>query len=244
MNLESIIDRLENGANYLPHLSIDIVIMGYKDSEIKCLLLDVDGKWALPGGYIKKEESVEDAAERILSERTNLQNQHLKFLSVIGDGHRQFGQEFQILFKKHGIPWKKDYWVNNRFVSLAYYALVDINNTFPEPGEFGLQPAWFNIQNLPEMMIDHGSIAMIAKRQLQTDIHKNPISSNLLPSPFTMPQLHQLHQVILGKDIDRSRFQKKMLASGYFERLPKINMKSRGSNPYQYRLKKVTESEE
>ncbi|MEO0877626.1 MAG: NUDIX domain-containing protein [Bacteroidota bacterium] len=229
---------LENGAEFfLPNLSIDIVIIGYQDDQLKCLLLNLGGQWSLSGGYIKKSESVEVAAQRILRERTRLEHQHLKFLAVAGGGERQFGQEFKIAFEQRGLEWKEDYWVNNRFVSLIYYALVDIKQTFPAPGDFGEEPAWFDMDDLPEMWMDHQSIVQTARKHLQEEIRKQPITANLLPSHFTMPQLHKLHQTILGKKLDRSRFQKKMLATGKFERLPKLKKESPGSNPYQYRLK-------
>ncbi len=229
---------LENGAqHFLPNLSIDIVIIGYQEEQLKCLLLNLGGKWSLSGGYIKKKESVEVAAERILMERTRLQHQHLKFLSVAGDQGRRFSQEFKVAFEERGLEWKEEHWVNNRFVSLIYYALVDINKTFPEPGDFGGEPAWFNMDDLPEMWMDHQAIVASVRKHLQEEIVKQPITTNLLPSHFTMPQLHKLHQTILGEKLDRSRFQKKMLATGKFERLPKLKKESPGSNPYQYRLK-------
>ncbi|MEL7252005.1 MAG: NUDIX domain-containing protein [Bacteroidota bacterium] len=229
---------LESGAkHFLPNLSIDIVIIGYQDDQLKCLLLNLGGRWSLSGGYIRKHESVEVAAERILMERTRLRDQHLKFLSVAGDGKRQFSQEFKTAIEQRGLEWKEDYWVNNRFVSLIYYALVDINETFPEPGDLGGEPAWFDMDDLPEMWMDHESIVQTARKHLQEEIRRQPITANLLPVHFTMPQLHKLHQTILDEKLDRSRFQKKMLATGKFERLPKLKKESPGSNPYQYRLK-------
>jgi len=230
---------LENGANYyLPNLSIDIVIIGYQDDVLKCLLVNLGDKWALPGGYIKLEESVVEAAERTLMERTRLQNQHLKFLSVVGEGDRKFAKEFKIYFEKHGLPWKEKYWINNRFVSLAYYALVDINKTHPASGDLGEVSSWFSTDDLPEIWMDHESIITTARQQLKIDIKQNPVTYNLLPDQFTMPELHQLHETILEEKIDRSRFQKNMLASGLFERLPKLQKETPGRNPYLYTVKK------
>ena len=238
MNIDQLLEHGQN--HYLPNLSIDVVIIGYNDGNLKCLLLNLGDKWALPGGYIKKTESVEDASARVLYERTRLQNQHLKFLSVVGDGNRKFDKEFKSFFEKHGFPWKEEYWINNRFVSLAYYALVNIDKTHPQPGDIGEESAWYSIHDLPEMWIDHESIIKTARIQLKDDIKQNPVTHNLLPDQFTMPQLHQLHQTILEEQIDRSRFQKNMLLSGLFERLPKLQKESRGSNPYLYRKKQYT----
>ena len=229
---------LERGQEYfLPNLSIDLVIIGYRDNTLKSLLLQVGDKWLLPGGYIKVEEAVEEAARRILKERTGLQDPHLKFLSVFGDRNRRFSQEWREFFERSGLKWSENYWLNNRFVTLAYYSLVNMENTHPIVGNFDEAFSWFNFDDLPDMWMDHRSIALTARRRLKEDIQQEPVSYNLLPKPFTMPELHQLHQTILEEPLDRSRFQKKMLASGLFQRLPRRQKKAPGRNPYQYIVK-------
>ena len=121
---------LEQGNNsFLPNLSIDMVIIGYKDDALKCLLLKIGKKWLLPGGYIRLDQSVDEAAQNILKQRTGLENSYLKFLSVFGDKNRQFKKVMKEFFEKLEVEWREDYWFNNRFVSLAYYALVDIDKT-------------------------------------------------------------------------------------------------------------------
>lgn len=104
---------------FLPNLSIDLVIIGYQNNKLKCLLLQIDEKWLLPGGYIRISESVDDAAIRILKERTGLDNPHLKFLSVFGNKDRQFKNEWKEFIKNNNLDWKDDYWINNRFVTLT-----------------------------------------------------------------------------------------------------------------------------
>ena len=231
-------DVLENGGDYfLPNLSIDLIIIGYQDDELKCLLLKIGDKWALPGGYVGIEESVEQSVSRVLMERTGLENAHMKFLAVFGDKNRQFGQEFKTYFDRYNLPWRDDYWINKRFITLSYYALVDIENTHPSPGNFDEAAEWFNPDELPNMWLDHEAIVLTARDRLKSDIKQELVTHNLLPDTFTMPQLHQLHQTILDEKLDRSRFQKKMLASGRFERLPQVVKDSPGRNPYQYRHK-------
>lgn len=230
---------LEKGRDYfLPNLSIDIVIIGYKENSLQCLLLQIGDKWLLPGGYIKKDESVDEAAFRLLKERTSLEEPHLKFLSVFGDGNRQFGQEWKDFLKKEGMPWNKDHWFNNRFVTLAYYSLVNLESTRPAISGIDEAFSWFNFDDLPDMWMDHEIIIMEARNRLKKDVKRELMTYNLLPKHFTMPELHQLHQTILGENLDRSRFQKKMLSSGMFERLPKRKKESPGRNPYQYRVKR------
>lgn len=228
---------LEGANRFLPHLSADIVILGYREGTIQCLLLRIGPKWVLPGGYIGKEESVEAAVRRTLKERTGLEQAHLKFLSVFGASNRNFSKEFQQFFKQKNLPWDPNYWINGRFVTLAYYALVDMDRVSPSRGTFDEEIAWFDLQQLPSFWMDHARIVQTAQEQLQQDVRLTTISYNLLPESFTMPQLHQLHQTILQETLDRSRFQKKMLATGLFERLPQLKQESPGRNPYQYRIK-------
>jgi ADP-ribose pyrophosphatase YjhB (NUDIX family) len=229
---------IENGENhFLPNLSVDLVIIGYEDNQLKCLLLKMGHKWMLPGGYVKLEESVDHAASRVLQERAGLDHSLLKFLAVFGDSNRKFNEEFRFFFEKNDLKWREDLWVNNRFVTMAFYSLVDINNTHPVAGLFAEEVGWFSIDDLPDLWLDHTDIIYTARKKLKSDIKAEPITHNLLPSHFTMPQLHQLHEVILEDKLDRSRFQKNMLATGLFERLPQVKKDSPGRNPFQYRIK-------
>jgi 8-oxo-dGTP diphosphatase len=93
------------------------------------------------------------------------------------------------------------------------------------------------MKDLPSMWMDHKSIVLEAREKLKEDIKHEHMTYNLLPKEFTMPELHQLHQTILEEKLDRSRFQKRMLSSGIFERLPKLQKETPGSNPFQYRVK-------
>ena len=192
----------------------------------------------IPALVERGKESVEDATARILRERTSLSDPHFQFLSVIGHADRQFREEMKGFIEQSGYPWREDYWINDRFISLAYYSLVNIQDTDPVPGVFDQAVAWFPMDDLPDMWMDHQAIALKARARLRQDIHKDPIAHKLLPSPFTMPELHRLHQAFLGERIDRSRFQKKMLATGLFERLPRLQKETPGQNPYQYILRK------
>jgi len=233
----------ERGAtHFLPNLSVDIVIIGYQEGVLKGLLLKIGDKWLLPGGYIGRKESVDEAASRILRERTGLEAPHLKFLSVFGDKDRRFREQWKAFAARAGLPWKEEYWVNDRFVTLAYYSLVHIEEIRPQAGEFDEAIGWFPLDALPAMWMDHQAIVLGARNRLKQDIRHEQVTFNLLPDTFTMPELHQLHQAILEEPLDRSRFQKKMLATGLFERLPKRQKESPGRNPYQYRVKGETTS--
>ena len=98
---------IENGQqDYLPNLSVDMVIIGFHEDQLKCLLLQIGDKWLLPGGYILRSESVEAATVRILRERTGLEDPHFKFLSVFGGEDRKFTKEWQQFFKELDFPFK------------------------------------------------------------------------------------------------------------------------------------------
>ena len=91
---------IENGEKlFLHNLSVDMVIIGFHEGELKCLLLQIGDKWLLPGGYILRTESVEDATVRILRERTGLKDPHFKFLSVFGGENRKFTEEWKHFFE-------------------------------------------------------------------------------------------------------------------------------------------------
>nr|WP_299338011.1 NUDIX domain-containing protein [Allomuricauda sp.] len=225
---------------FLPNLSLDIAIMGFQDGELKVLLLEFEGGWSLPGGYVGRDESTDSAAVRVLEERTGLKQSFLKLFQVFGKKDRSFSNEFKKIAAKAGLSWHEELWINKRFVSLAYYALVDIDKTNPTGGEWQQAFGWHNVKDLPKMWMDHGEIASAAMEQLRRDITLEHISFNLLPEEFTMPELHQLHETILDKKLERSRFQKKMLSLGIFERLPKPKEDAPRRKPYLYKIKEST----
>ena len=230
---------VKNGDQYfLPNLSIDLVIIGYSDAKLKCLLLKIGMKWLLPGGYVQRNESVEDAAQRILKSRAGLEDTFLKFLAVFGSEDRQFKSFLEQFAINEHIHLDQKSWLTDRFVSLTYYALVNYEEIFPTTGDFDEAFGWFDFKNLPEMWMDHNTIVNTARIQLITDIQHEYHAHNLLSESFTMPELHKLYETILGDRIDRSRFQKKMLSTGLYKRLPKLNKNTPGRKPYQYRAKK------
>ncbi len=231
-------DFFEKGNNYfIPNLSVDIVIIGYDKNELKSLLLKTNNKWNLPGGYIGINESVKDASYRILKELTGLDSVTLNLLSVFGNQNRKFGDQFKNLAIKNSIEWKEDYWINERFVSITYYTLVDIEQVKINGNSYFEEIDWISMDSSIEMNLDHNNIILEARKKLIEDVENGKTCHDLLSEKFTMPELHQLHQLILEKEMDRSRFQKKILASGKFERLPKSKNKAPGRNPYLYKIK-------
>jgi len=223
---------------FLSNISIDNVIFGYASNSLKVLLLQVtDTQWMLPGGYIFKNESLDAAANRILEERIALRDIFLRQFHVFGETDRSFSNEITSLFNELGVPTNPDLWINQRFVSVGYYALVDINKAQPRPNQFVKACSWHPVEELPPLLLDHNEIIKVAKERFRKDLNAyDAIGSHLLPDKFTMPELHRLYETVFDKSMDRSRFQKKMLDSGVFERLHKKKGVAHRS-PYLYRAK-------
>ncbi|WP_416867300.1 MAG: NUDIX hydrolase [Imperialibacter sp.] len=212
----------EGEKHFLSNISIDTVILGYEENSLKVLLLRVtEGGWMLPGGYVFKNESLDEAASRILEERIALRDIFLKQFHVFGEPDRSFSSEIAALFGKLGAPWTQNLWINQRFISVGYYALVDIARAAPRPNIFSKSCSWHPVEALPALLLDHKEIIEKALHGFQNDLQNYPLGFHLLPSMFTMPELHGLFETVYRKSLDRSRFQKKMLSYGVFERLEK-----------------------
>ncbi|MEM6699202.1 MAG: NUDIX domain-containing protein [Bacteroidota bacterium] len=239
MDTDKLKTFLVKGRDYfLPQLSVDIVVVGFEEGTLKVLLLELEDQWLLPGGYIFKEEAVEDAAKRILQERTGLERYYLQLLQIFGDAERSFPNIIQLVIDKTGLDSIDCSWMAERYVSLTYYALVDIAQAKPTGGILGETFAWHALQSLPKMWFDHKKIAWSVLEKMKENILSSHQFTNLLPEKFTMPELHQLHEHILEKKLDRSRFQKKMFSLDVFERLEEVKENVPHRKPYLYRLKK------
>ena len=232
MNLSQIVNQYSD--KYLPHLSADIVIFGYKNDALHCLLLQFGDRWFLPGGHIEKNEDVGNAAERIVEARTALQRKFLHFFNVFGNGERSFSEDFKRIFQAKGLEIDQNHPMLDRYVTLGYIALVEMDSVTPKVGSFDDDIAWHAVNDLPAMFGDHEQIIRNAQEYLVGLNEFSPVGHHLLPEYFTMPQLHKLNQTITGRDLDRSRFQKKMLALDIYKRHDEITTSVRGRNPYLY----------
>lgn len=193
--------------DFLPHLSIDSVVFGFRETALQVLLVRLQGsdKWSLPGGYVGKDESTDDAAVRILKERTNAENIYLQQFRSFGDLNRS--ESFFADFA----DCPDDLWFRQRFVSLGYYALVNFEAVSPLHDEFSEECAWKSVDELPDLMMDHRYIFDKALMTLRKQLNYKPIGLNLLSEKFTMPELQRLYETILGKKLNRGNFYRKML---------------------------------
>ncbi|MPR34792.1 NrtR DNA-binding winged helix domain-containing protein [Salmonirosea aquatica] len=232
--------------DYIHQLSIDCVILGYQDRQLKVLVPKLDFRgdfWALPSGFILQEESIDEAARRILEERTGIRDIYLDQFRAFGPTDRtnraflermmrlneeKFGEE---LFNR-----KEFDWITRRFISIGYYALVDMNKVVPRKNDIDESIAWYNIRNLPPMIMDHNEIVGKALETLRLNLDEKLIGFNLLPETFTMREVQELYEAIFDKPFARNNFQKKILDLNVLERLEKKFTGAANKAPYLYRL--------
>ncbi len=227
---------IEEGQHlFLPNLSVDIVLFGYQEGSLRVLLIEIaENKWMLPGGYIFKQENIDEAAKRTLHERAGLEKVYLKQFHTFGKPDRSFATEIEQLFRSYGLPWTEDLWINQRFVSTGYYALAHIPDVHPTPGIFAKQTDWFPMEALPLLLLDHSEIIEKARLEFLEDLKASPVAYHLLPEKFTMPELHRVYETVFRKKMDRSRFQKKMFEYDHFRRLEERREGVAHRRPYLY----------
>lgn len=218
--------------NYLPHISIDCVVFGFHEGEMKVLVLKMKNgdEWYLPGGFLLKEEPIDTAAARILRERTGLDKIFLQQFRVFGDPERS-KEHFDMY--KDMLP-AKDNWFTNRFLTIGYYALVDFFETIPTADELSELCTWRGLDDLPSLRLDHEQILKTALDTLRLQLHYQPIGYNLMPKEFTMPELQKLYETILDKKLDRRNFQRRMLGFGVLKRLDQPRKGGAHKAPYLY----------
>jgi 8-oxo-dGTP diphosphatase len=218
--------------NYLPHISIDCVVFGFHEGLMKVLILKIKngGDRYLPGGFVIKHEPIEMAANRILKERTGLDKIFLQQFHVFGDPERS-KEHFEMY--KDMLP-EKENWFINRFLTIGYYALVDFYDVTPAPDQFSATCFWCDLNDLPELKLDHTLILKTALDTLRLQLNYQPIGYNLMPKEFTMPELQKLYETILDKKLDRRNFQRRMLGFGILNRLEKPRKGGAHKAPYLY----------
>lgn len=223
---------------FLPGLAIDTVIFGFHENKLKVLLLQYEntGLFALPGGFIKKDENLGDAAKRILQERTGLQHIYLEQFYAFGDRARYDKKPMQKIMIGKGSVITENHWLLRRFVSVGYYALVNYTQVVPLPDLLADSCDWYDLTNLPTLMLDHKAIMEKALTTLRENLDRRLIGFNLMPETFTMGELQSLYETILGQNLRRTSFQRKMLNLGILERMAKKWTGAAHKAPYLYRF--------
>lgn len=183
-------------------VAVDAVVFGYESKKNLSVLLIKRGvepykdTWALPGGLVLENESLETAVERELLEETGVQIDYLEQLYSFGEPKRD---------------------PRNRVVSISYFGLVKPNHFKIEAATDAAEAQWFSIDDIPILAFDHQTILNLAKARLKSKLHYQPIGFDLLNKSFPFSDLEHLYTTILEKDIDRRNFRKKLMSFGIIE---------------------------
>lgn len=173
--------------------TIDCVIFGYGEDKLKILLVECNlppyiGKWSLLGDFIRDDENLDQAAHRVLEQYTHIESIHLEQVATYGaKGRHPLG----------------------RVVTAAYYSLMKVRN-FEDTESEGLRVKWFDIDELPGLAFDHEEILASCYTQLQKCMRERPIGFALLPQKFTLSQLRKLYEIVLGIELDKRNFRRKL----------------------------------
>ncbi|MCP9236186.1 NUDIX domain-containing protein [Lewinella sp. JB7] len=239
----------DRSSEYIKQLSIDCVVFGYRDGKLYVLVPELifrGNYYGLPGGFIRQSESIDDAARRILEGRTGITNIYLEQFRVFGGTERNNRKALERLLALNtegdgGIDWMRNnlHWLGERFVSIGYYALVDMHMVMPVKTKIDASVNWYPLDELPPMIMDHGEIIGEALRSLRRDLDEKLIAFNLLPEKFTMKELRLLYEAVYDRPFARNNFQKKILDLGVLERLEKKYTGASNRAPYLYRFQRI-----
>lgn len=191
-----------------PSVTVDCVVFGLDEEDLKIILIERDvepykGRWALPGGFVHIDESLEEAAMRELKEETGIENVFLEQLYTFGDVNRD---------------------PRDRVISVAYYALVNLRDHKIKAATDAKSAAWFSTDDVPKLAFDHNKILDVALKRLRGKVRYEPIGFELLPGKFTLTQLQRLYEKILEQEIDKRNFRKKILGMEFLKELDEVQM--------------------
>ncbi len=177
-----------------PNLTVDCVVFGLDEEDLKVMLIrrnlsPFKGRWALPGGFVRMDETLDEAARRELREETGIEKVYLEQLYTFGDMDRD---------------------PRERVVTVAYYALVKLGFHKIKAATDAAKAAWFSIDDMPELAFDHQRIVETALSRLKGKVRYEPIGFELLPKKFTLTKLQKFYEIILDKKLDKRNFRRKI----------------------------------
>jgi len=192
-------------------LTVDCVVFGFDDGELKVLLIEralepFKGSWALPGGFVRVDETLDTAARRELAEEAGLKEVFLEQLYMFGTVDRD---------------------PRERIVSVAYYALVKLADFSTKGATEAADARWFRVSQAPKLAFDHAEILATALARLKGKVRYQPIGFELLLPKFTLSQLQHLYEAVLETALDKRNFRKKVLGFGLLVPLKEIQMAGR-----------------
>ncbi|GMQ27089.1 NUDIX domain-containing protein [Algoriphagus sp. oki45] len=230
---------LPESTNFVPHLAYDSVVFGFSRGKLKILVMEYHdtGLFALPGGFVRKNENLDDAVKRGLFERTGLKEIYLEQVHLFGNVDRFDPATMRRILEANGYTVPDNYWMLDRFFSIAYYALIDHEKVTLQPDTLSDSIDWYEIDKLPELIFDHKQIVNKALLTLRENLDRKLIGGNLLPEKFTMNELQAVYEAILGQKLRRTSFQRKMLSLDILDRHEKLFTGKSHKAPYLYSFK-------
>jgi ADP-ribose pyrophosphatase YjhB (NUDIX family) len=191
-------------------VAVDCIIFGFDGKHLKALLIKRDfepekGKWSLMGGFVNENESVDEAAARVLERLTGLTDIYMEQFFCFGDVNRDTA---------------------GRVVSIAFFALINIAE-YNDQLQDDHEAHWFPLNKIPPLIFDHKEMVRKAKARLKQKVANHPIGFQLLPQKFTLQQLQYLYEAIYESPLDKRNFTRKILALGI---LKKLNEKEKESS--------------
>ncbi len=232
-------DFLYQEQEILPAVSIDCVIFGFHEGQLKVLLVNFGNTqlYGLPGGFIKNHESLDQAAQQILYRRTGIASTYLEQFYVFGESNRVYSDTHKFIMESNGVELPPEHFLLRRFVSIGYYALVDFTKIHPNSQIENEASYWCDIYDLPkEIAFDHERIIQKAWESLRMMLDHKLAFFDLMPETFTMNELQRLFETILNKKFLRANFQRKMLSLGILQRLDKKWGGGAHKAPYLYKF--------
>lgn len=184
-----------------PSVTVDVLMMSLRQRDLQVLLVKrrswpYEGMWAVPGGFVNIDESLEAAAKRELKEETDVSDVYLEQLYTFGDPGRD---------------------PRTRVITVVYFALLDSERLQVKAASDAVDVGWFSVYDLPPLAFDHEHILDYALKRLRGKLDYTTIAFNLLPEQFTLRELQRVHEIILHHTLDKRNFRKKILSTGILE---------------------------
>jgi 8-oxo-dGTP diphosphatase len=221
---------------FLPHIAYDSVVFGFADGQLKVLVMKYQqtNLYALPGGFVKADEDLDEAVQAGLKERTGLDQIYLEQFHVFGSVDRHQPEVMRKILLANGLSLEKNAWMMERFLSVGYYALISIEDVVLKPDALSDFIGWYDLRKLPRLMLDHQRIVDKALQTLRENLERKLSGVNLLPRYFTMNELQMVYESILDEKMHRGAFQRKMLGLGILQRHEKQYSGGAHRAPYLY----------
>ena len=205
-------------------LAVDCVVFGLDETDLKVLLIQrslqpFQHAWALPGGFVRVDETLDAAARRELAEEAGVSDVYLEQLYTFGALDRD---------------------PRERVVTVAYYALAKLSDHRLRAATDAMGVGWFGLDDLPKLAFDHEEIIAAAQERLRGKVRYAPIGFELLPPRFSLTQLQRLYEIILGTDLDKRNFRKKILATDLIVETDELeqNVRHRAARLYRFDRRK------